>query len=330
MKKHKCFKCHKSIEHQSIYGLHTDCFQKWFAVQDSSEFYDLDFKKTTSYSSSHSATFTTNKDSFYHGRYRKYSAKLGDQQYILKVEEPGFPDLPAMEYLCNQIASLLNLKVPEYYLILFSDESNTKNKATTTKMNKEEQESEKLITFVTKNFMQGTVGSLHHLYKYVPKSHYNCETLIKVIQEKTSRLRDVETFVEICLFDSFIGNGDRHGRNLGIIDTGKKRQLAPMYDNPSNFGVQDEKMLGPQFNFSGYIWTSNSKEPKTNDYLKEFKRLNLETACLKFAKKVIRQFPLLMEEIKLSEISEKRKKSFVNYLKNRLEDLKKLKKRGNS
>ena len=47
-----------------------------------------------------------------------------------------------------------------------------------------------------------------------------------------------------------------------------------MYDNPSNFGTENEEMLGAQFNYSGHIWTSSSEEPKIKDYIQEFQKLN--------------------------------------------------------
>ncbi len=364
MKKIKCFKCREAIKNQSIYGLHTDCFQQWFAVQDSSEFYNLDFKKARSYSSSPTVKFTKNKDSFYHGRYHKYSAKLGDRQYILKVEESKFPDLPAMEYLCNQIASHLGLKVPSYYLIQFNDISHINQSSSVSeqenvaehltsvgtsaphrqdiklpltayqqsllnppeskRLTNQKEKPKNLMAFVTKNFMQDCVGVLNHIYKFLPKGdkHYNCQNIVNVIEQQTNQPNDLNTFVKICLFDAFIGNRDRHGRNLGIIDTGKKKRLAPMYDNPSDFGITPEEMLGHQFNISGCIWTTSSKEPKIKDYVYEFKRLNLENPCLKFIEQIIKQFPFLIEETKKSEISDNRKTAFIRFLNNRLQDLK--------
>ena len=104
--------------------------------------------------------------------------------------------------------------------------------------------------------------------------------------------------LKYVFFDAFIGNGDRHGRNLGIIDTGSFQKLAPMYDNPSLFGIQEEALLPAHFSFSGAIRTSVSKEPKLFDYIKEFKSLKLENTCIKFTKKVIKQFPLILDEIK--------------------------------
>ena len=310
----KCFKCRKTIKNKDFYGLHANCFQDWFNLPSLLEFSHLDPKESNSYSANHSNIIET-KDSFYHGQYRKYSAKLSATSYILKVQEQKYPDLPIIEYVCNRIASILNLHTPKYYLIKYPVEE---------KNNSKKYLKQGLVTFVTRNFTQDYIGALHHIYKFLPKgsNHYNCENIIKVISEQTKKLNDVEIFVEICLFDAFIGNGDRHGRNLGVIDTGRDKKLAPMYDNPSLFGTLEDEMLPAHFSPSGAIWTSVSKEPKLLDYIKEFKKLKFEKICMKFTRKVIKQFPLILEEIKISDISEQRKKAFIAFLKERLEDFK--------
>ena len=341
------------MQSKPVYGLHATCFVDWFNISKSTSFSNLDPKKPASTDiSSHNLNRT--KDSFYHGRYCKYSAKLGDTQYILKMEETGFPDLPAMEYLCNKIATHLGLKVPEYYLIRWSESKNLTNQKSTNKPNG-------LMTFVTKNFMQDYIGSLNHIYKFLPKGgeNHNCQSIIKAIMAETNQPAEVEKFIKICLFDSFIGNNDRHGRNLGIIDIGKKKFLAPMYDNPSLLAVEKEEMLDGQFNISGCIWTSSSKEPKITDYVQEFKNLNkvnfgcpvqgssflekhkakkensekinirYEATCFKFMKTIITKFPEIIKEVKCAEISENRKKAFIRFLGDRLKDLEQILKEDN-
>ena len=340
----KCLKCKKTIEKDKIYGLHYNCFLDWFQLDkslklsdldsqepsiensksdqslklrglDSQElsiessksdqslkFSDLDPKNHTSYS----GPIIKSKDSFYHGQYRKYSAKLNSIHYILKVQESKYPDLPGMEYLCNKIAELLAIEVPKYYLIRYPEEES--------------------LTFVTRNFIQDyNSATLNHIYKFLPagNKHYTCENIIKLIEKETQSLRDVEKFVKISLFDSLIGNNDRHGRNLGIIDLGRKRKLAHTYDNPSYFATVDESMLKSDFNISGSIWTSQTTKPKLVDYIQEFKRLKYEQTCLNFLKKIIKTYPLILEEIKQAEISKTRKQAFISFLSQRLKDCKK-------
>lgn len=305
-----CLKCRKSIKKQSIYGLHTACYKDWFKLSDAVQLSHLDPKKQNTSGSLSNIKKTT--DTFYHGQYLKYSAQLNEVKYILKVQQGKYPDLPGAEYTCNQIAVLLELKVPQYYLIKFQtiSDQNPKGKPKTS------------LTFVTKNFMQNFTGTLNHIYKFLPKGdrYYTCEELIKVIQKQTSEPKAEERFVEICLFDALIGNNDRHGRNLGIIDTGKNQMLAPMYDNPSYIGIAKDELLDIPFNISGCIQTSASKKPTVKDYLKEFKKLGFSKVCTHFIEKLINKSPEIIKEVNHSEISKRRKNAFIKFLNNRKKD----------
>ncbi len=293
-----CYYCRKRRGKAAVYGLHQACFVKWFGLPKILPFESLDPKKTGT--SSASSEIDKKKDSFYHGRYSKYSAELGGVDYILKVQENDFPELPAMEYVCNRIASWLSIKVPDYYLIDFGERP----------------------AFVTKNFMQGRIGTLNHLYKFLVKGEeYSCQNIIKVIAAKTGKTSEAIRFVEICLFDALIGNNDRHGRNLGIVNTSQGNGLAPMYDNPSYLGVEKQDLLGADINPSGKVWTKNSKEPKLEDYLFEFKRLGLSSVCAAFAKRLFAGFGHIVTEVADSPLSEKRKAAFLNFLEKKLMEL---------
>jgi hypothetical protein len=88
----KCYKCQKPIKNASWYGLHINCFKKWFKVNSLEKFQNIISQRQ-------------NNDkiinlSFFHGKFRKYSATLGKNKYILKIEEKKFPELPANE-LCQ-------------------------------------------------------------------------------------------------------------------------------------------------------------------------------------------------------------------------------------
>ena len=305
----KCFKCWGAIAGKGIYGLHPACYRDWFQPQsaDLQGFRDMDPRKSRS--SASSGPLTKEKDTFYHGKYRKYSARIGEIKYILKVQESGYPDLPEMEYICNQIASILKLKVPPYYLIRLPKGLTEKSAG-------------KQTAFVTRNFMQDWTGSLNHLYKFLPKGskNYNCENIIKAVFKQTGRQADAESFAEICLFDTLIGNNDRHGRNLGIIDVGGKKFLSPVYDNPSYFSTEDESLLGADLNPSGAVWTSSSKEPKMKDYIQEFERLNLKKSCVKFVKRALKGRDEIRSVVQVSGVSEKRKAAFLVFLNKKLQE----------
>jgi hypothetical protein len=298
----KCLKCSILLEPaQAVYGLHKLCFAEWFDHPSAYEFIDLDPKKSSSTPTSN-PEIKKQKNTFFHGNYLKYSASLGKTQYILKVQESRFPELPHTEYLCNQIAELLKIEIPPYHLINFNGR----------------------ITFVTRNFMQDYTGALHHIYKYLPSGNenHNCEEIINVILAQTERLADVVKFIEICLFDTLVGNNDRHGRNLGIIETASHKKLAPMYDNPSCLGIEEDFFLLSDTNPSGSIWTKLNKEPKPKDYMIEFQRLGYETIVSQFCKKIISQSENIINVINKIEISEIRKNAFIRLLQKRIGEFK--------
>lgn len=294
-----CLKCKVELEADTIYGLHRQCFAEWFGEINTTEFKDLDPKKTASSKTSY-PEIKKQVNTFYHGIYLKYSARLGQTEYILKVQEPRYPELPLVEYLCNQLGGQLKIDIPPYYLINFNGR----------------------ITFVTRNFMQGFTGTLHHIYKFLPlgSENHSCDELVKIILKETSKLADAAKFIEICLFDSLIGNNDRHGRNLGIIETSSGKRLAPMYDNPSCIGIEDEFFLVSDINPSGSIWTQDNRNPKPSDYIKEFQRLGYEDIVKQFSGRVVAQSAQLLSIVNNADLSEMRKNALTKLLRKRIGD----------
>ncbi len=297
-----CIKCNQELG-AHIYGLHEQCFSDWFLISMHQKFKNINPQKN-SISSSYSK-IQQKKDTFFHGRYKKFSATLNEVDYILKVQETKYPDLPYMEYTCNRIATLLSLAVAPYKFIEFQERP----------------------TFVTRNFMQDYTGTLNHIYKFLPKGekHHNCKQIAKVIMTETKNLNEVIKFVKMCLFDAFIGNNDRHGRNIGLIASSKKTLLSPMYDNPSYFGTEEENVLGADLNLSGSVWTSKSKEPRIKDYVEEFIQMGFTKICLEFKKKVLTQFPKIKKEVEQSYISEKRKTHFLLFLQKKIKEFENVK-----
>ena len=296
-----CFKCHKTIKKsdEQNYGLHFSCFQEWFEIKSVSEFDDIVQKNSTSNPQT-KQEFNKINNSFFQGKFKKYSAKLENKDYLLKVEEKDFPELPAAEFLCNQIAETLKLNIPYFYLINFHD----------------------LITFVTKNFISRNKRmTLHHIYHYFKENDsFDAQTLIKIIEDQTGRISEVERFVELCLFDALIGNHDRHGRNLAFIEEKGTLFLSPFYDNPTYIGIEDTCLLNAQHNPKGKIATSQTPEPSIKDYVIEFKLLGFEDLCLDFYKRIC--LSDIFNFIKRSFISEKRQNAFTCIIDNRYWELK--------
>jgi len=196
-----CLRCKQEVigdEHK--YGLHPLCFSIWFKVGANEEFVSLTLRNSVSNDPENKNNRTLENTSFYHGKFKKYSADLATDNYIIKMrEEKEAPELPEVEYVCNQIADYVGLPVPEYYYIDFYGQK----------------------VFVTKVFIKKNSGSvnLEHIYKFRPDDKHNCESLADVIKKTTNRPYDVEVFFNTILFDAFIGNHDRHGRNLAFLVT---------------------------------------------------------------------------------------------------------------
>ncbi len=272
----KCLKCLKEIHKKGWYGLHPICFMEWFQLKECIDFQNLNRQSGKSGGSTESvgAHHVKSKNqlgmprhwnsSFFHGNYKKYAATLAGKSYILKVREEKSPELPDVEFICNQIASTLGIPVPPYYLLQFSGHH----------------------VFATKNFLND-YQTLNHIYRYLKNGdEFDIETLLDIILSKTNSLADTYTFVQVCLFDSLVGNHDRHGRNLGFITTPNQMRLSPIYDNPSQLGLESEDFLKMHWSPKGKVFTKSSKEPLPKDYVDEFIRLGFEDAVEEFIKRI--------------------------------------------
>ncbi|OFZ82896.1 MAG: hypothetical protein A2583_16590 [Bdellovibrionales bacterium RIFOXYD1_FULL_53_11] len=246
--------------------MHRACFLAWFGLSEVQEFRGLARKNPSREPVEKAQEQDRDSSSFFHGKFRKYSAELGGSSYILKVKEAVAPELPDVEYISNRMAGALGIPVAKFYLIDFLGER----------------------AFVTKNFVENKKNEdLKHIYHYQPdKIPRDCETLLDIIADETNRFTDVETFIRVCLFDSLIGNHDRHGRNLGLLVTAKGSALSPIYDNPSALGLESGKFLMADFNPTGRIPTKDSQHPTPRDYAAEFYRLGYWDQVQAFSKKI--------------------------------------------
>ncbi len=294
----KCYKCTQPIhpEDVSVEGLHESCFCTWFQVDAAGHFQDIVARPSDTTSNDWSRITS----SFFHGKFRKYSACLGQKNYLLKVQQEEFPELPAMEYLCNQIARALDLWVPNHFFIRFQNE---------------------LDTFVCENFMHNYPGcNLVHIYRFLEKpDQFSCEGLLRVLEREVKRSDEIRRLVEVCLFDALIGNHDRHGRNLGLIQSGSDAQLAPFYDNPSYIAVEHSLLLGAFHEPRGAIATKETREPTMRDYVKEWTRLGFGQAIKEFQQRI--HLEEIYGLIKNSFVSPKRQQAFINLIKRRYEEI---------
>ncbi|MCK4912285.1 MAG: HipA domain-containing protein [Candidatus Omnitrophica bacterium] len=293
-----CYRCGEVIESEDkiIHGLHEKCFVEWFALEGDENFKDVTIKSAISADpkeEDHSAGMAS---SFFQGKFKKYSAELNGKKYILKVKDDKFPELPGVEFLCNNIAVFFGINVPKFYFIKFENS---------------------LETFVSKNFMPdfGT-ADLVHIYHFFKKGEeFSFEVIINILKKQTERLEDVNRFVELCFFDALIGNHDRHGRNLAIVRKAKKCFLSPFYDNPAYLGTEEKELLGAIHEPKGKIAVKNTIEPSIKDYYREAKRLGYLDVAANFIKKIdLKEIKKLIDD---AFISSKRKKAFFSLVERR-------------
>ncbi|MDA1354544.1 MAG: HipA domain-containing protein [bacterium] len=242
----KCLHCVKPIENQDIYGLHIACFEGIFGCSPN-QFNDLSRKDFISSPHGNNMPYLS---SFFAGNYRKYEAKLGNNRYILKFQESGFPELVAVEYISNKIAQSLHIPVASPFCVII--------------LNHEP-------CFVVQNFMThtGSPQNLVHIYHYLTPGdqHYTLSELVHAIRSETESDAEVRVFLNVLLFDALIGNHDRHGRNIALIETARKKVLSPIYDNVSALGLESGSWLNATWNPKGKIATTHSNEPSMTDYV---------------------------------------------------------------
>ena len=165
-----------------------------------------------------------------------------------------------------------------------------------------------------------TTSTLDHMYHFLkPDMQYDCETLVMIIGLRTGRRIDQEKFVYLTLADSLIGNNDRHGRNLGFINSSKGIFLSPFYDNPSALGVESYSFLSADLQPRGAIFTKHSNEPTMKDYLLEWKRLGYTNVIEQFRKKV--SLIPLKQYLEFQFISEKRRNALKRLIGKRTEEI---------
>lgn len=298
-----CLRCGiTAIKKDLKHGLHKECFQKTFNLKDvDANFVDLIVKN----SSEKEQAPLLIASSFFHGAFKKYAGKIEGQRYIIKVQQADYKELPIVEYVSNLMARDLGIKVADFHYIHFNNA---------------------LPTFVTRNILDDYVeANLVHIWHYLKDERQDkykdlsLKNVIEILQKETQRPIDVKNFIEICLFDMTIGNHDRHGRNLALIETVDGKVLAPFYDNPSYIGIENEAMLGAEISARGKIATSQTNEPLLIDYIEEFNSLGYEEIVTKFINK-LRKYDF-QKVLKNSNLSLKRRKAFKDLINKNLKTL---------
>ena len=89
-----CLKCLLQIEDpiSAHYGLHPECFISTFNTSNLANFISL--QRRSGASSDKPANHAPQNTSFFHGKFKKYSAELDGTSYILKMRQDDALELP--------------------------------------------------------------------------------------------------------------------------------------------------------------------------------------------------------------------------------------------
>lgn len=226
-----CYKCGKKLSAMSHYHLHPTCFKNLFDVDSLEEFVEFS-RLSAGLSGSLDDGRDSSRDSQFHGHYPKYTAQLGGKRYILKFGKLAtYPILAETEALSNVLADNMGLPVAKPFGLLEYREKKC---------------------FVVRDFLDTQYRkNLIHLWDIWPeqdqqKRPFYLSTMLQVLGTQVS-YKEVSACVELILFDYLIGNGDRHRGNIGFLEgSGHKRKLAPFYDNVSDLGLEEPKLLDPK------------------------------------------------------------------------------------
>jgi HipA-like C-terminal domain len=163
-------------------------------------------------------------------------------------------------------------------------------------------------------------ADLVHLYRFLGEQPFDLKTILKVITDHTGKATDIEQFIKLCLFDVFIGNHDRHGRNLALIQMARGKILSPAYDKPSCLGIEEANFLKAILEPCGKIHSSQSKEPKMKEYALDFCEMGYEELVVQFYRSIALQE--IVDLVNTSFISPVRIIAFSRLLHRRYDELK--------
>ncbi|MGK5084478.1 HipA domain-containing protein [Bdellovibrionota bacterium FG-1] len=226
------------------------------------------------------------------GDFDKYTFKdQNGSEYLIKVGQDKAKNLPEVEFLSNQISSILGVEVADFGLWTVDGKK----------------------AFATKDFLKNnpkipeTAGLIHFKRYFKTSGRWACEDILDLLKKQSSRsAHDIRQFIRLTLVDALIGNTDRHAYNLAFIHEDSHLYLSPIYDTVSVFVAVDRDPY-EDFIDTCKIGTKDQDTARFEDYLTEFKRLG-------FAKEVT---------VVLTAMTSKKNKIFALIQKSKLPLIKK-------
>lgn len=165
-------------------------------------------------------------------------------EYILKPQNPVFPDLPQNEQCCMDIAAQFEIEVPPHCLLYLKDGS---------------------PAYIIKRFDRENGVKIHQedFTQILGTDKYSgsVEQIGKVLKEKsTAPGYDMQLLFERVILNFLIGNGDAHLKNYSLSYKEGNIRLTPAYD------IVCSKILIPDEEESALTINGKKNKLKKDDF----------------------------------------------------------------
>ena len=185
----------------------------------------------------------------YPGAFLKYGVVIDKVEYLLKTSGTHI-DMAEGELVSNRLATLFGLNVPSFRKCV----------------------SKGSVFFGSVDFTKNNNEHvrLHHFSELMPEypQDWDCLHIIEKIREVSSSPdEDVASFVRMIVFDSVVGNNDRHSKNIGFLSTSAGLRLSPFYDNCSYVALMNKIDTKLNVVIRGVVGAGSESEPTLKDYV---------------------------------------------------------------
>jgi serine/threonine-protein kinase HipA len=223
--------------------------------------------------------------------------------WIVKLPDPRYPDVPRNEFAMMKLASLCGIDVPEIRLV---------ERSVLGEFPEQAWQSDETVAFAVRRFDRGPARELIHVEDLAqvvgvyPTDKYesNFETVGSLIYRGFDE-ESLREFARRLVFNILIGNGDAHLKNWSILYTDPRRpRISPAYDlvatEPYVLSFRDED-LGMTFGGTklldvinlGYFYALEQRLGAPGAALQDVAR---ETAAA-----VVRAWPLVAPLVECNE-----------------------------
>lgn len=161
------------------------------------------------------------------------------QLWLRKVPHPERPFEHAIEALVLRLARASGLPAAEGHVCTWAEAGHSGHRAGI---------AVRSFTMGAQELVQGNtlLGSLDAAYDPERHEAHTLERVRRVLAAHDGPAGELtDAFVDMLLFDAWVGNGDRHQENWGLLlELGVPLTLAPMYDVAACLGAElnDQKL----------------------------------------------------------------------------------------